>query len=76
MSMAANDTDGRDDVIAGLTAENEKLREAGSVANEMLVILEEDELDVDALVECISANYSFLEELAGYACEPPDDEEE
>ena len=76
MSMAANDNDGRDELIAELTAENEKLREAGSVANEMLVILEEDELDVDALVECISANYSFLEELAGYACDPPDDEEE
>ena len=76
MSMAANDNDGRDDEIARLGAENEKLREAGAVANEILVILEDDELDVDALVECISTNYRFLEDLAGYACEPPDDEEE
>ena len=76
MSMAANDNGGRDDEIAGPAAENEKLQEAGAVANDILVILEEDKLDVDALVECISANYRFLEELAGYACEPPDEEEE
>lgn len=79
MSMAANDNDGRDDEIARLKAldenQREQLRKAGQLADEILLLAEDKDCDLQELAECVYRNYRFLEELAGFACEPSDEED-